>query len=46
MFLKSPLTDQTYRIVAEVEKSECGEVRLEVSPLACGVMCFVRYSLY
>ena len=37
-----PLADQTSRIVAELEKSECEELHLRRgSPLACGVMCFV-----
>ena len=36
------MTDQTSRIVAELDRSECGELRLSRgSPLACGVMCFV-----
>ena len=41
----SPLADQTCRIVAELERSECGELRFRRgSPLACGVMCFVSSS--
>ena len=39
---ESPLADQTSRIVAELERSECGELLLRRdSPLVCGVMCFV-----
>ena len=35
------------RIVAELERSECRELRLRRgSPLTCGVMCFVSSSLH
>ena len=37
---------KTSRIVAELERSECGELRLRRGlPLVCGVMCFVSSSL-
>ena len=40
------MADQTSRIVAELERSECGELRLRRgSPLACGVMCSVSSSI-
>ena len=41
--LPSPLADQTTsRMIAELGKSECEELRLRRgSPLACRVMCFV-----
>ena len=40
------LADQTSRIIAELERSECGELHLRRGlPLACGVMCFVALVL-
>ena len=43
----SPLADQRSRIVAELERSECGELRMRRGlPLACGLMCFVSSSSY
>ena len=41
------MADQTSRIVAELERSECEELCLRKgSPLACGVMCFVSSRLF